>query len=194
MAKKLPHLAGKPLEGALAEPIDILTLGLPAFAGAPGEVEKYRDLKNQELLDARRAKIPALARHLGFDPESDAYRGAAGREMLLEFTLMALANATVLGFQRKKEGKWEASFIFWAMQLADQYKKNGRFENDYKFCIAFLVGEDPGLLKRSKKPELQSNARQLRNHISKARSRFEKAKKLAETTFHKNATVGIVKH
>jgi hypothetical protein len=194
MAKKPPHLAGKPLEGALAEPIDILTLGLPAAVAHPDEVKKYRDLKNQQLFDARRAKIPDLARHLGLDPDSDAYRGAGGRETLLEFTLMALARATVLGFQQKKEGKWEASFVFWAMRGADQLKTQGRFENDHDFCVALLVDETPELGKRSRKAELHANARQLQNHISKLRSKVEKAKIEAEKAFHKNAAIQIVKH
>jgi hypothetical protein len=194
MARKLPELAGKPLEGALAEPIDILKLGLPAWAAPPDEIENYRELKGRELFDARRAKIPDLARHLGLDPDSDGFRGAGGREFLLELTLMALARATVIGFQEKKEGKWEASFVFWTMHLADRHKAQGKFDNDYDFCVAYLAAETPELAKRTKKTELHAAALQLRNRISEARSTFEKAKKLAERDFHKNAAIGIVKH
>jgi hypothetical protein len=195
MAKKPPHLAGKPLTGALAEPIDIVTFGLPEAIAAPGEFEKYKEAKNRALFEARRSKIVDLAKHLGLDVENNAYTGSGGREFLLECTLMALADAAgVPGFQKKNEGKWPDGFIFWVIQGIERAKLLGRFVSDHESCKEILVQENPGLAKRARKSELDALANQLENRVSILRSTFKKAKNEDKTALHKITPLGIVKH
>jgi hypothetical protein len=191
--KPLRSLNGKKLEGALAEPIDLMRFELVPGVHSQDEIEAYRSSKNRELFDLRRAKIPDLARHLGLDPASDAYRGADGRELLLELTLMLLARETVIGFQQKDEGKWPRARVFWALQSIDALKKSGRFKDDLTACESLLRFERPELAKRSAKAELKAEAIQFRNRITKLRSALERAKKLEEKTFHKKPRLRIVK-
>lgn len=186
-------LNGKKFEGVLAEPIDLIRFDLVPGLHSQDEIEAYRSRKNSELFDLRRAKIPDLARHLGLDPDSDAYRGADGRERLLEFTLMAIARETVIGFQQRKEGKWPRARVFWGLQAIDASKKAGVFKNDLTACENLLKIERPELAKRSAKAELKAEAIQFRTRITKLRALLERVKKLEEKTLHKQPHLRIVK-
>lgn len=192
MPKKAPELAGKPLSGALAKPIDLVMVGLHDAIHGAEAVQKYNERKGRELYAARKAKIDDLARHFDIDP--DRFQIAMGRELLLELTLMALANATVIGFQQKKEGKWPRSKLFWIMQAVDIMKREGKYSKDLDACAAYLKIEKPDLAKRSAKAELMAEARQLQNRITNMRSAFEKGKIAFEKQLHKNTPLKIVKH
>src|SRR5882757_9003343 len=174
--KPLKSLNGKKLEGVLAEPIDLVRFGLIPGLHSQDEIEAYRSREAHDLFDLRRAKIPLLARHLGLDPDSEAYRGAGGRELLLELTLMALARETVMGFQEKKEGKWPRARVFWGLQSIDAAKKAGVFKNDLTACESLLKFERPELVKRSAKAELKAEAIQFRTRITKMRALLERGK------------------
>jgi len=191
--KSLKSLNGKKFEGVLAEPIDLVMFGLIPGVHSQEEIDAYKAKTSSSLFDQRRAKIPDLARHLGLDPDSDAYRGADGREMLLELTLMALARATVRGFQEKKEGKWPRARVFWGLQSIDIMKKAGVFKNDLTACESFLKVERPDLVKRSAKAELRAEAIQFRTRITELRVSLSKAKKLEEKVLHKKPSLRIVK-
>jgi hypothetical protein len=191
--KPLKSLNGKKLEGALAEPINLISFELVPGVHSQDEIDAYRSRKARELFDLRRAKIPDLARHLGFDPDSDAYRGAGGRELLLELTLMALAREKVVGFQQKREGKWSSARVFWGLQSIDAAKKAGLFKDDLTACESLLKFERPELAKRSAKLELKAEASQFRNRITKLRAALDRAIKLEEKTFHKKPRLRIVK-
>ncbi|HEY5036064.1 MAG TPA: hypothetical protein VII74_02905 [Chthoniobacterales bacterium] len=191
--KPLKSLNGKKLEGVLGEPIDLISFELVPGLHSQAEIEAYRSRKHRELFDLRGAKIPDLARHLGLDLASDAYRGADGRETLLEFTLMALAKETVIGFQQKREGKWPRARVFWGLQSIDALKKAGVFKNDLTACESLLQAERPELAKRSAKAELKAEAIQFRTRITTLRSALNRAKKLEEKTFHKKPRLRIVK-
>ena len=186
-------LNGRKFEGVLAEPIDLVRFDLVPGIHSQDEIEAYHSRKNFELFDRRREKIPDLARHLGLDPDSDAYRGADGRERLLEFTLMALARETVIGFQEKKEGKWPRARVFWGLQAIDAAKKAGSFKNDLAACESLLKIERPELAKRSAKAELKAEAVQYRNRIENLRGQLKLLKKLEEKTLHKKPRLRIVK-
>jgi hypothetical protein len=191
--KPLKILSGKKFEGVLAEPIDLIMFDLVPGVHSQDEIEAYRSRKDRELFDLRRAKIPDLARHLGFDPDSDAYRGADGREMLLEFTLMALARETVMGFQQKREGKWPRARVFWGLQSIDVMKKAGVFKNDLMACESLLKTERPELAKRSAKAELKAEAIQFRTRITAMRALLDRGKKLEDRALHKKPALRIVK-
>jgi hypothetical protein len=193
MTAKPKSLNGKKFEGVLAKPIDLISYELIPGVHSQDEIEAYRSRKHAELFDARRAKIVDLARHLGLDPESDAYRGADGRETLLEFTLMALARETVIGFQEKKEGKWPRARVFWSLQAIDTMKNAGVFKNDLAACESLLKFQQPELSKRSAAPKLKAEAKQLRTRITNLRSALSKAEKLAAQRLHKKPQLRIVK-
>lgn len=194
MPKKTSKLAGKTLTGDLAEPIDLINFGLIKGVHSEQEIEDYRQRQSQKLFDARRAKIPDLARFLGLDPDNPGYSGPGGREFLLELTLMALAREIVPGFQEKKEGKWPRSHIFWLVQAIGPKNAAGKYEKGHKACVTYLISERPELSKRANKKELDAEVLQLQNRLSDLRSTMEKAKKLAEEEFHKNNAGKIVKH
>jgi hypothetical protein len=191
--KPLKSLSGKKLEGVLAEPIDLISFELVPGLHSQDEIEAYRSNQAHKLFDLRRVKIPDLARHLGLDPDSDAYRGADGRERLLELTLMALARETVIGFQQKREGKWPRARVFWGLQAIDASKKAGIFKNDLAACESLLKSERPELAKRSAKAELKAEAIQFRTRITKLRALLERGKKLEERELHKKPRLRIVK-
>jgi hypothetical protein len=191
--KSLKSLNGKKFDGVLAVPIDLVRLELVPGVHSQDEIVAYQAKKDRELFDQRRAKIPDLARHLGLDPDSDAYRGADGREMLLEFTLMALARETVIGFQQRKEGKWPRARVFWGLQSIDALKEAGIFKNDLTACESLLKVERPELAKRSAKAELKAEAIQFRTRITNLRALLERGKELEEKALHKKPRLRLVK-
>lgn len=188
--KPLKSLNGKKFEGELAEPIDT-GLFMPLGGDDPTWL-LYLRTRARMLSEQRRAKMPALARHLGINVNDfNLSDPANGVGLLMFYAVIAenLAGHVVPGFAEKERGKHPQEIVRLIRRAVDAAKEAGKASSDLDFCSSFLKHETPDLARPGNKSELARRARSLCNLVAKDRASAARAEKAV----HKKARLRVVK-
>jgi hypothetical protein len=148
--------------GELAEPIDF-----PSVSGLlkPKPMEELWP----EVLEARVAKLPALARALGLPPGPPA----TAREAWFADIALQLAVLVCPGFQLKLPSSklFHRKMVgFWFAHI-EQLKRDRRVKTDLEGCTESLKLIQPELARPHNKTKLQQQARTFANLIARERTR-----------------------
>jgi hypothetical protein len=179
--KPLRSLNGKKFKGVLAEPIDHgLYMPLTQLLQRDDQVWRpFLRARARIMSDQRRAKMPALAEHLGIDLKifnlSDPSNGTG---LLFLYTAIAenLAGLVVPGFMEKPRGKHSPEIVEYTRLAADLAKTHGKVACDLDFCREIIKIETPDLARPGRKSELEKKAKTLRNLIARDRASAARAR------------------